>query len=461
MRGLSAPNPGLHAESPAYSASNGADPVPNSDPAGPGFLDTIAMAQESWEPVVAVAGSNPSSPLRTIVLNRPKALHALTYTMIHKLTDYLRLFEGEPNAKCVLLRATPSKAFCAGGDIKIIAQSANDLRAGREALATATSADGRPDSVGLDGDVDLTNPALMFFRAEYQLNYLIATARTPVVAIMDGVTIGGGIGLAGHSLFRVGTERTLYAMPETAIGFFPDVGGTYLLARMPGGIGMRLGLSGLRLKGPGSLLESGAVTHYVPSEKIPSLVEALATSDLQGPDSVRKVLDAFHMPGPGGSADPASDGPGRAVIDEVYGQPTLSGILESLEHLAAAGTPASTAQWARGEHAILTRMAPTSLAVTFRLIRMMQHYLTAASQPGKRGEIGYADALRLAFNREYVAARQFMIDPDFVEGVRALLIEKDNKPKWDPPILDLLTEKHTASYFRILPGILALHLQDF
>jgi len=312
-----------------------------------------------------------------ITLNRPKALNALTLEQIRQIDPALRRWAADPSVAVVVIEGTGEKAFCAGGDIR--------------ALYDAASA----------GDVDFLAD---FYREEYTLNRRIKTCAKPYVALIDGITMGGGVGLSVHGRYRVATERTLFAMPETGIGFFPDVGGTYFLPRCPGKIGLYLGLTGARLKAA-DLLYAGIATHCVPSSAIEDLKAALAdiTDPANADAQVQAVLQRFHQdPGPAPLAAK------RDLIDRLFAGDSLDAVLANLA--------ADTDPWAAETLKTIRTKSPYALAVTFRQLR---------------------DGANLSFDQamalEFTLALHVAIAPDFREGVRAVIVDKDNAPRWQPP----------------------------
>ncbi|HEY0834897.1 MAG TPA: enoyl-CoA hydratase/isomerase family protein [Azospirillum sp.] len=312
-----------------------------------------------------------------ITLNRPKALNALTLEQIRQIDPALRRWAAAPSVAVVVIEGAGEKAFCAGGDIR--------------ALYDASTA----------GDEGFLAD---FYREEYTLNRRIKTYAKPYVALIDGITMGGGVGLSVHGRYRVATERTLFAMPETGIGFFPDVGGTYFLPRCPGRIGLYLGLTGARLKAA-DMLYAGIATHYVPSSDIENLKAALADiTDVAAADAqVQAVLARFHQdPGPAPLAEK------RGLIDRLFAGDTLDAVLGALE--------AESDPWAAQTLSTICSKSPYALAVTVRQLR-------------DGAALSFDEAMALEFRLSLHVA----MAPDFREGVRAVIVDKDNAPKWQPP----------------------------
>jgi enoyl-CoA hydratase len=301
-----------------------------------------------------------------ILLNRPAALNALTTPMVATITEALSSWREEP-LRAVLMESASPKAFCAGGDIRAVRQN---------------TLDGRPEL------------SETFFAAEYTMNRMLATYTHPVVALVDGVCMGGGLGLSVHGAYCVVTERAVMAMPETAIGFFPDIGASYFLPRLRGADGMYLGLTGARVSGDDAIL-CGLATHLVPSARIPSLTRAL----IAGGD-VAETLGAYAVPPTEGPLTRAND-----EIDRAFSADSVAGIRARLVEMGTV--------WAREQVAVLDRMSPASLELTYDLI---SH--------------GRDRSLDACLRAEFAAACDVTTSPDFVEGVRAVLVDKDHTPRW-------------------------------
>ncbi len=306
-----------------------------------------------------------------VTLNRPQALNALTHDMALRLDARLDAWAMDDAIARVVIEGAGERAFCAGGDIR-------DLY---EVM-------GRGDEPFFD----------VFYRGEYSLNYRIHTYPKPYVALMDGVVMGGGVGVSIHGSQRIVTEHCLFAMPETGIGFFPDVGGAWFLSRMPGEIGMYLGLTGARL-GPADALYCGVATHYAPRDRLP------------------EALDGFHAdPGPPPLAEH------RAAIDRCFAGDSLEAIIAALE--------GEGGDWAGLTLAALAGKSPTSLKVTYRQLR-------------QGASLSFSQAMTLEFR----LSQRFCAEPDFREGARAVVIDKDRDPHWRPPTLAEVSDSHVESYF--------------
>lgn len=338
-------------------------------------------APEQAEPPVLFSTTG---RLGHIELNRPLAINALTHEMVGLIREQLAAWSGDDAVQTVLLTGRGERGLCAGGDIVSLYQD-------------AVSGDGK-------GSAD-------FWRDEYHLNNAIAEFPKPFVSIMDGIVLGGGIGLSAHSRIRVVTERSSIGMPETGIGFIPDVGGTWLLSHAPGQLGTHLGLTAGSV-GPGDALLVGLADHYVPSEALPELVAALAEQDPA--DAVAR----FAEPAP--EAPLAAD---RGWIDSAYARDSAPEIVAALQE-----RPEQAAQQAAQR---IGRKSPTSVALTLEAVRR------AATLPG----------LREALEQEYRLALRVFAGPDFREGVRAQVIDKDRNPAWTPPTLQEVGPEAVARAF--------------
>ncbi|USI72943.1 enoyl-CoA hydratase/isomerase family protein [Sphingomonas morindae] len=320
-----------------------------------------------------------------IRLNRPKALHALTPDMCAAMLTALADWEAQDPPALVLLDHAEGRGFCAGGDI---VQASRDA-----ALARA------------------------FFHVEYRLNHLLFTYEAPTLAVLDGVVMGGGVGIGLPCRWRIATERTLFAMPETGIGLFTDVGGGWYLSRLPGRLGEYLALTGARLNGA-ECHALGLATHYVPSAALPALTEAL----LARPEAAEALLDeAARDPGPAPILDR------RAAIDRLFGGPDLESILAALA--------AEPGEWAAGLVAQLRGKAPLSAKACLRLVREA------------RTRTDFAAEMEV----EYRLATRMSALPDFAEGVRALLVDRDNAPLWRPVTPEAVTPAMLDALFAPLP----------
>jgi enoyl-CoA hydratase/carnithine racemase len=330
-----------------------------------------------------------------ITLNRPAALNALTYGMIVELRALLTRCAADMEIRAVLLKGAGDKAFCAGGDIRSLYQSFKD-------------------SGTLHRD---------FFIAEYPLDYLLYSYPKPYLVLMDGITMGGGMGLAQGSTLRIVGERTRIAMPEVGIGLFPDVGASYFLSRLPGALGPYLALTGVQIRGADAVYARLADV-YLPPAAIESLTDDLSrlTWSDEGRDELRRLIHgraALGLPAPSLSVL-------RPAIDLHFSQGTVSDMLASLD----AESRTEYLDWAQQTAKLIRNRSPTMLSVTLRQL-----------QRGKTLEL--ADCFRM----ELGMVEQCFEQGDFVEGVRALLIDKDNSPRWKPSRLDEVTDASVDAFF--------------
>jgi enoyl-CoA hydratase/carnithine racemase len=343
--------------------------------------------------------------VKEIVLNRPKALNSLNLPMVRLLNERLHDVTFAPETAVIVLKGAGGKAFCAGGDIK-------SLWGGR----------GTPETLAAQE---------AFFREEYTLDYRLALSNQakPHVAIYDGTVMGGGVGVSINAKFRVATEKSLFAMPETGIGLFPDVGGSYFLPRLPRHFGTFLALTGHRLKGA-DLVHSGVATHFMPSDKLGAMeAELCALPQMaQGevPAAVQSVLDKFAAPLPTSSLS----GHDLSVIEHACAHHTVEKIADHFSREASHSPAAAEAAKA------MPRMSPTSMKVT--LEQMLRGGRLSLPEC-------YAMELRLALH--------FMRGHDFFEGVRALLVDKDGKPQWRPDSLAGLSRESVEAYFAPVVGV--------
>lgn len=308
-----------------------------------------------------------------VVLDRPKALNALTHDMVRRLSRALALWRDDPGVARVVVRAVPGRAFCAGGDIRAIVETL------------------RRD--GVDG-------AVRFFFDEYRMNWRVRTFPKPYVALMDGITMGGGVGISVHGSRRIVTDRTVLAMPETGIGFFPDVCGTYFLPRLPDRMGFHMGLTGERMAAA-DCLALGLADRFVPSDRLDALVEALCALPADAAvEAVDAVLDRFAAdPGPAACREL---GPRTAAC---YDAPDFATLVRQL-----AEEPTG---FGRRVLEAFAGKSPLSLRVTFEQLR-------------RGASLDFADCMRL----EYRMVHRFLACGEFAEGVRALVIDKDRSPRW-------------------------------
>jgi enoyl-CoA hydratase/carnithine racemase len=325
--------------------------------------------------------------LRRITLNRPKTLNALTLDMAATMLAQLRAWEGDEAVGAVLIDGAGERGLCAGGDLRALydaAKSGDDLPA-------------------------------RFWSTEYRLDVLIARYRKPVIAIMDGMVMGGGVGISAHAAHRVVTERSMIAMPEVSIGYFPDVGASFLLARAPGRVGFHLALTGERV-GAGDAIYTGLADVHIPSQKLADVPAALA--GCRTAQEVRTCLDRMSGPPAAGKLAAA-----RPWIDACYGADEVEEIFARLR--------ASTAPDAPATFAALQKMSPTSLKITLRNIG-------SALSFGK---------VERSFQQDYRLSLACIAGHDFIEGIRAAIVDKDRRPIWRPDRLEDVTEALVDRHF--------------
>ena len=325
-----------------------------------------------------------------VTLNRPKALNAVTHGMVLALRAQLDAWADDPAITRVLIQAAGERAFSAGGDIRHL----YDL--------------------GVSGKRE---EALQFWRDEYPLNAVIKNYRKPYVALIDGIAMGGGVGISVHGSHRVAGDRFSFAMPEVGIGFFPDVGATWFLPRMPGDLGTYCGLSGERFAAADALA-AGIVTHRVASARFPALLEGLA-----GTVPVDAVLAAF--------SEPAGEAPimaRRAAIDRLFAGDRVEDILAALDREAASG--GADAAWAERTAATMRTKSPLSLKIALTQVRR-----------GK--DLDFAACMR----SEFRIVSRVIEGHDFYEGVRAVIVDRDNSPRWQPAALAAVSEAEVERHF--------------
>jgi enoyl-CoA hydratase/carnithine racemase len=331
----------------------------------------------------------------TVTLNRPAALNALSYGIIQGLHATMREYARDANIRAVLIKGAGDKAFCAGGDIRALYQSVKSAGSLHQ----------------------------VYFAAEYLLDFDLYTFPKPYIALLDGITMGGGMGIAQSSRLRIVGERTRMAMPEVAIGLFPDVGGSYFLSRLAGALGPYLALTGTQIRAADALY-TGLADLYLPAAAIGRIAPALESLDWgeeAHADAARalKALSAAEPPAPSLSA-------WRPAIDTHFAKPTIPEILESLQ----AEIRPDYADWARQTAALMRTRSPTMLAVTLRQL-----------QRGRTMTL--AQCLRMELNM----MQQCFVHGDLLEGARATIIEKDNAPHWRPERIEDVTDAMVQAFF--------------
>ena len=307
----------------------------------------------------------------------------------------MKKWKQDDEIKAVVIRSVPSNAFCAGGDVRSLYHFRDDE----------------------------FNQQMEFFWHEYRLNHFIHHFGKPYIALMDGVTMGGGVGVSMHGSHPIASERFIFAMPETSIGFFPDIGASYLLTRCPGYLGHYLGLTGNRL-GPQDSIRAGLVRQIISSAEMSNFVNQLAQLDLSidAHSQVDLRIQQFTMHNP-----PEEPSQIKSLITEYFAQATIEELLKALEHDSGA--------WATSVHNTLEKKSPLSLKVTLAQLQRAK-----------------GRSLDECLVMDYALVAHFMKANDFYEGVRALLIDKDKNPKWNPSRFDLISEAMVVNYFEQING---------
>jgi enoyl-CoA hydratase len=331
-----------------------------------------------------------------ITLNRPRQLNALTLGMVRAVRDAFEVWRDDASITRIIIQGAGGRAFCAGGDIRAL----HDLgRAGR------------------------IDEQRMFWREEYTLNHMLKTYPKPIVALIDGIVMGGGVGLAFHGSHRVATEKLTFAMPEVGIGFFPDVGASWLLPRLPGHAGRYLALTGARI-GQGDALALGLATHGVESAALAGVYGALV-----GGEDIEAVLAAA----PGHSTPPKLIDHAK-IVDEAFAEDALTAIMARLGQFALGGS-----HFAAETLEAMRTKSPTSMAIALEQMR-------------RGGDMRFAEVMRMEFR----IVSRIAEGHDFYEGVRAVIIDKDNAPAWKPTVVEQLDPRAIAAHFAPLADDLDL-----
>ncbi|KAH8664134.1 ClpP/crotonase-like domain-containing protein [Xylariales sp. PMI_506] len=374
------------------------------------------MSTNVMESIKPIKGDEPEDVLfnslyglRTIELNRPKKLNSLNGSMIRKILPRLVEWEKSDMANVVVVKGAGDRALCAGGDVKALSDQNKTGEAGQQQSAE-------------------------YFALEYKLDHLIATYQKPYISFMDGITMGGGVGLSIHAPFRIATERTVFAMPETTIGFFPDVGASFFLPRMPGAVGSYLALTSERLTGA-NVFYSGIATHYLHSTSLPKLESRLAELRFRDYDDIKTRLEAIEMTieeyttglPPLDREPMLLAGNLRKAIDRCFKQDSVPAIIEALKK-----EEGSTKEWAEKTLATLHQRSPTSVHVAHRQMA-----------------VGKTWSIAETFQREHQIAAKFMKHPDFVEGVDKQLSKERLTPTWTPPSLEAVEPNTAKAFFEI------------
>ncbi len=334
------------------------------------------------------------SGLGVITLTRPDVLNALSHEMCVLIHDKLDEWQAADDIKAVVVRGAGNKAFCAGGDVRAIVDQ------GHERNVAASE----------------------FFAAEYRLNAKIFHFQKPYIVLLDGIVMGGGVGVSIHGSHRIVTENTLFAMPECAIGLVPDVGASHFLPRMPGAVGTYLGMTGARLMGS-DVLYTGVGTAYMASEKLEQLISKLADEEIGTCDDVDTIVAEFaEDPGPA----PLDEF--RDLIDAAFGENSAEDIFDHLSIIDH--------DWARETHAVLSKLSPISLKV---IVEELQ----------RGSKLDFDDCMVMEYR---IVSAITAYDSDFYEGVRALLLDKDHDPNWIPATLEEVSNDMVLAHFQIPAG---------
>jgi enoyl-CoA hydratase len=336
-----------------------------------------------------------NGPIGVVTLNREKALNALTKEMVYSLLYQLHEWQHDPVISVVIIKSTSERAFCAGGDI-------------RELVSTKQSGQ--------------LHEADNFYFHEYQLNYLISIYPKVYISFINGICMGGGMGISQHGKFRIITSETIMAMPETGIGFFPDVGAGTFLAKLPDNLGMYLGLTGAHISASDSLW-LGLATHKVEHKDFWNIENQISElfKEQVGEQMIHSILDSFHTP----SEEPSQLELNQEKIETFFSAESLENLMSTLS--------SSKDPWALEVYEQLQKKSPLSLKVTFEYMKKAKRL-----------------SLRDIFKYEYRLSHHFLREPEFEEGVRALLIDKDHKPKWAYPSLKDISDEKVKSFFEPL-----------
>jgi 3-hydroxyisobutyryl-CoA hydrolase len=338
-----------------------------------------------------------SSVVRTLILNRPKQLNALSHYMVSRLLELFIAYEKDQNVKLIIVKGI-GRAFCAGGDVAAVVRDVKDGN---------------------------WKSGANYFMKEFTLNYLMATYSKPQVSILDGIVMGGGAGASVHGRFRIATEKSVFAMPETALGLFPDVGASFYLSRLPGFFGEYVGLVGARLDGA-EMLSCGLATHFVPAERLVMLEESLNKFASSDPTVISDIISKFSQH-PNLKENSAFHKMG--IIDRCFSKRTVEDIISALE----SEFTIKKDNWISTTIETLKKASPTSLKISLRSIR-----------EGRFQGVGNC------LVREYRMVCNVLrgeISKDFFEGCRAILLDKDRNPKWNPSKLEAISKEMVDRYF--------------
>lgn len=361
-------------------------------PLKPRFIRNATRMSSSVPPILI--NENASGNTITVTLNRPKALNALDKEMCGGIKDMVNGWTSSAGSKkplAFLLKGAGDKAFCAGGDVKSIWDEIANEGLDKSEIGIGKSGYKHSD----------------FFRTEYEMNYALGISDVPQISFWNGFVMGGGVGVSVLGKYRVANEKTMFAMPETAIGLFPDVGSSSWLPQLkPSGFGMYIGLTGQRLFAY-DLLTSGIATHYVPAEKTPELEEAL--NNIKEGDNVEDILVKYtETPDDSKSLLKQHE---SAIENCFHPSKSLAEIKDALKAVSKSGSV--SAEWAQKTLNTLSKMSPTSILVTYHQLQR-----------------GAGNSLKDCLEMEFRLSQRCMAGPDFTEGIRAVLVDKDHNPQW-------------------------------
>ena len=347
-----------------------------------------------YEVKPAVAGA-----IGFIILDRPNKLNALSFEMLQSLFETLTKWQDDPQIKIVIIQGN-GKGFCAGGDIKGIYKN------------------------GINNAKVMHN----YFKLEYRLNSLIKNYEKPYIAIIDGVTMGGGLGISIHGDIIIGTENSLIAMPETGIGLFPDVGGSYFLSRLKNNVGLYMALTGARLKSDDACYIN-LINVHIKSSQIDNIIREIFVTDLtlqksELVENIKSLINKYSL-----SCNTAKLKQSLLEIETCFTPTTLDNIFHNLDK--------TNSDWGQETKNILRAKSPTSLQVTLEQIK-------------RGGELEFTECMQM----EYDIVQTFLITPDLYEGIRAVLIDKDNSPKWDPKDIKEVTDEAVNKFFEFKGDII-------
>ncbi|CDO73582.1 hypothetical protein BN946_scf185014.g52 [Trametes cinnabarina] len=346
-----------------------------------------------------------NGPVRTYVLNRPKKLNALNEPMLNLLRPQIEEWAQGDLAKVIVGRGV-GRAFCAGGDVENVVRNASDPET-------------RPKAID-------------FFHREFEMDYILAALPKPYVCVMDGITMGGGVGLSVNAKFRIATEKTVFAMPETKIGYSPDVGASFFLSKVDGEIGTYLGLTGVTLNGR-AVFEHGFATHYVESRRIPALLERLAALEDPTYQKIDELIEESSSDREPDEATTAIIGAKREALDMAFRHNTVEKIVATLKEQSESHADEEVRQWAADTLSELDKRSPTSLKVALAAIRRGKH-------------LSLLDALQMEMN--IATAFCSGVTPDFKTGVTAVLVDKiKERPNWSPSRLEDVNDSEILKTF--------------